>query len=265
MKKTGIWLLIFILAFQLAACVELPTDDPSQPSQTETSDPTGDTGEKDPTDDPVVPPPPAHSEYYLEGLAVEDVIRYFNEVVLDAEFSSGGNASLVQKWDAPIHYILYGHYTHEDKAKITEFASWLNTIPGFPGMTETLVPAEANLNIHFCTEQEMVNILGNNFWGMDGGVTFWYLDNKIYQETICYRTDIRQYTRNSVILEEIYNGLGPVQDTDLREDSIIYSGFSEPQELTEVDALILKLLYHPSILPGMNAAECETVIRSLYW
>jgi hypothetical protein len=59
--------------------------------------------------------------------------------------------------------------------------------------------------------------------------------------------------------------LGPIQDTGLRPDSIIYQEYSEPQELTEVDELILKLLYHPDILPGMNAAQCEEVIRRLYY
>ena len=96
-------------------------------------------------------------------------------------------------------------------------------------------------------------------------MTFWYLDNKIYQENICYRKDINQYTRNSVILEEIYNGLGPVQDTSLRTDSIIYAGYSEPQELTEIDKLLLTLLYHPKIECGMDAAQCEAVIRELYY
>ena len=77
--------------------------------------------------------------------------------------------------------------------------------------------------------------------------------------------DLDQEVRNSVILEEIFNGLGPVQDTDLREDSIAYSGYSIPQELTEIDELILKLLYHPDIVCGMNAQECEAVIRQLYY
>jgi hypothetical protein len=74
-----------------------------------------------------------------------------------------------------------------------------------------------------------------------------------------------QYRRNSVILEEIYNGLGPIQDTSLRSDSIIYSEFSQPQALTNIDELILKLLYHPDIMPGMNAEQCETIIRQLYY
>lgn len=260
MKTQLILLLTIILLSQLVACGAVPVADPSLPTQTDPSDPTG---------DPVVSPPdvdPKHSEYYIEDLAVEDVIRYFNEICLDAEFSSGsGNASLIQKWVVPIKYIIYGSYTDKDKEVLDGFVSWLNTIDGFPGMSETSTPAEANLNIYFCTQQELIGILGDNFWGTDGGVTFWYMDDKIYQETICYRTDIGQHTRNSVILEEIYNGLGPVQDTDLREDSLIYSGFSEPQELTKVDELLLKLLYHPDILPGMNARECEEVIRRLYW
>ena len=101
---------------------------------------------------------------------------------------------------------------------------------------------------------------------MDGAVTFWYNgSNQIYDATICYLEDMEGPVRRSVILEEIYNGLGPVQDTWSRADSIIYSGYSEPQNLTEIDELILKLLYHPAIECGMDAQECEAVIRSLYY
>jgi hypothetical protein len=90
------------------------------------------------------------------------------------------------------------------------------------------------------------------------------MNNEIYDATICYRNDIDQYIRNSVILEEIYNGLGPLQDTSLRTDSICFSGYSTPQSLTEVDELILKLLYHPEIRCGMNKEQCAQVIQSLY-
>ena len=81
---------------------------------------------------------------------------------------------------------------------------------------------------------------------LSNGGTFWYNGaDEIYEAIIGYRTEVDQYIRNSVILEEIYNGLGPVQDTDLREDSIIYAGYSEPQELTQADELILRLFYAP--------------------
>lgn len=208
-----------------------------------------------------------HSGLYIPGVSVDDVITYYNEVVLDAEFSSGsGNASLVQKWPSPIYYMINGNPTFKDRQVLSDYVQWLNSIPGFPGMLETKVDAQANLRIHFCSYSQMINILGDNFYGCDGGVTFWYNGrNEIYQETICIRTDINQTVRNSVILEEIYNGLGPVQDTWLRTDSIIYAGYSEPQSLTAVDELLLKLLYNPQIQCGMNAAQCESVIRKLYF
>ena len=211
------------------------------------------------------PTEPTHSEFYIPGLEVDDLIAYFNEVCLDAEFSTDGNPNVVQRWEVPIYYMLYGEYTPEDLEMLTGFTRWLNTMEGFPGIHETTDPVQANLQIHFCTEDMLLDIMGENFIGCDGGVTFWYDDNAIYNANICYRTDIHQYLRNSVILEEIYNGLGPVQDTWLREDSIIYAGFSQPQALTQVDELILRLLYHPMIQRGMDAAECEAVIRQLYY
>ena len=36
-------------------------------------------------------------------------------------------------------------------------------------------------------------------------------------------------------------------------------------ESKESDQLLLMLLYHPQIQPGMDAAQCEQVIRSLYY
>lgn len=67
------------------------------------------------------------------------------------------------------------------------------------------------------------------------------------------------------IPEELYNCLGPVQDTLLRQDSLIYQYSNEAQRMTAEDLLILQLLYHPSIRPGMTAAECKTAIYELYY
>lgn len=277
MKKKLLCILLIICMIWLTACtdpsprkdrdtaptfISLPPFSETDPTDTEPT-------ETEPTETEIPaetePAPPEHSELYIPGLSVEDVILYFNEVCLDAEFSLAGDSSVVQKWGGSILYTLHGEYTDEDITTLTAFTNWLNTIEGFPGIYEADDPVQATLNIYFCTEEELLEILGDNFWGTDGGVTFWYENDEIYNAVICYRTDLDQYLRNSVILEEIYNGLGPVQDTALREDSIIYTGFSEPQNLTEIDELILRLLYHPEIQCGMNAEECEAIIRELYY
>jgi len=213
------------------------------------------------------PPSPAHSPLYMEGVSVEDVIVWFNEVCLDAEVGTGDQAHLVQKWMEPIIYRVSGSPTDTDIQTLESFTFQFNLINGFPGMREMDEDGFYNLDIHFCTGDELVEIMGSQFSAYDyGAVLFWFdSDNYIYQSTICCRSDIDQSERCSVIAEELYNGLGPVQDTLLRQDSLIYQYANEAQRMTEIDRLILKLLYHPSIRPGMTAAECEAVIRELYY
>ena len=111
----------------------------------------------------------------------------------------------------------------------------------------------------------MLSILGEWTYDLDGAVTFWYDNNRVHDAIVCVRTDLNQHLRNSVILEELYNGLGPIQDTSLRPDSLIYGGYSEPQELTKIDKLILQLLYHPDMKCSMDSTQCEEVIRSIYY
>ncbi len=230
------------------------TEPPTVPVVTETTPPE------------TTPPPtqPLLPSLAIPGVPVEDVILYFNEVCLDAEIVNGGDPSRLQKWDVPIRYAVFGSPTQEDTAVLTGFVDWLNTMEGFPGMAPAEESHEINLRIYFCSQEELLSIMGENFTGMDGAVTFWYEQDEIYDATICIRTDLNQTLRNSVILEELYNGLGPIQDTWLREDSIIYSGYSEPQSLTAVDELLLRLLYRPELQCSMDARECEILIRALY-
>lgn len=240
--------------------------EPTNTPTTETTAPTSPTTVPPTTEVTTQPEEPTHSVMYIPGVEQEDVIRWYHEVALDAEYTDGGNATLVQKWTGGISYVLLGEPTEEDRRVVSNMVTTLNSISGFPGMQETTNSDYANLKIHFVPESEMQDIMGTDHSGNDGAVTFWYDgNNSIYKGVICIRTDLEQYVRNSVIQEEIYNGMGPAQDTDLRSDSLIYSGYSTPQQMTQVDFLIMKLLYDPKIRCGMTAAECEQVIRQLYY
>lgn len=208
---------------------------------------------------------PLHSDLYIQDIPVEDVLLYFNEVCLDSEFINSGDPSYVQKWTEPIYYTLEGDYTDADVAAVDAFANWINSVGGFPGIYLTEDPTQRNLRICFCDQEEMLQLMGSDFANMDGAVTFWYLQDEIYDAIICCRTDLDQQLRNSVILEELYNCMGPIQDTALRPDSIIYQEFSQNQWLSPMDTVLMKLLYHPQIRPGMDAQQCEAIIRTLYY
>lgn len=278
MKRITLIVLSILLAAALLGCKQGPAETvPTETAVPETTRPE--------TTAPETPPPetiapettapettapeatePEHSALYLTNVPVEDVIRWFNEVCLDSEYVHSGDPTRVQKWEVPILYMIHGETTPEDIAVLEDFAGWLNTVEGFPGIVQAQNPEEANLQIYFTDAQGLVNIMGPDFTNLDGAVTFWYDgSDAIYDEVICICTDLDQHLRSSVILEELYNGLGPVQDTILRPDSIIYQEFSETQSLSEMDRLILKLLYHPDIRCGMDAQVCEEVIRTLYY
>ncbi len=209
---------------------------------------------------------PTHSEYYIEGLDAETLIAYFAEVCLDTEYGDKLGASVVQKWVDPIYYTIYGSPTAQDMAVLNTFLAELNAIEGFPGMYPATYEHMSNLDMHFVNEQEMLDLLGSDFWGNWGGVRYWYDGrNEIYTATICQRIDIPQYYRDSIIIEEIYNGLGPIQDTEVRYDSIIYQWSNENFSMSKEDVLLLKLLYHPDMKPGFTYDQCAALIRELYY
>lgn len=273
MRKISVWTVVVFLLVALYGCNVIEnfrpnTENPFVTSESEISSDEETTESSD------------ESEQYAEemtgeteqteetSLSIDEVINYFCEVVLQTEYSDGvGDATLVQKWTDRICYRIYGEATEQDKLILTEFFQQLNEIEGFPG----IVPAGENdltdLALYFYDYENFNRNFGEflNYEMADGAVQYWYYTdtNVIYDARIGYRTDIDQYTRNSVLLEEVFNGLG-ITDTVLREDSIAYQGFSQPQELSEIDWLMIKLLYHPEMKAGVNREECVKVIRKIY-
>jgi hypothetical protein len=144
----------------------------------------------------------------------------------------------------------------------------LNEIPGFPGIYAREEGEPETLMIGFWDPENFNMYFWDFLNGEDayGATQFWYYNdtNEIYTANVGYRTDIDQSTRTSVLIEEIINMLG-VSDTVLRTDSIVYQYSNDNTALSDIDWLILKLLYHPEIQCGMDLDGCRTVIEELYY
>ena len=54
-------------------------------------------------------------------------------------------------------------------------------------------------------------------------------------------------------------------DTELRTDSVVYQFSDENTSLSEIDIVILKLLYNEEIQCGMNFDSCAEIINKLYY
>lgn len=212
---------------------------------------------------------PLHSELYLSQCSLEELLLYFEEVVLHMEYTDGtGNPGLVQKWMAPMHYRMYGSPSDADLEVLNGLFKQLNSISGFPGIFPAEDGGPENVRIYFQDPGEFREMFSEaiNHEDAFGAAQFWYYtaSNELHTAQIGYRTDIDQSIRNSVLAEEIINILG-ISDTVLRQDSIVYQYSDDNRVLSEVDLLILKLLYHPMIQCGMDAEACAAVIRELYF
>lgn len=276
---------ILLLAFSLILCsCGNPTSDatlsptPSVPPTQEAPSPapTGQVESPPPTEQTPVPTEqipeptePPHSELYLPGYDVSDITEYFEEVVLNIEYSDGtGSPNLVQKWLSPLYYRIYGTPTDTDKEVLLAFTEQLNAIPGFPGIYPTEDGMLENVSISFLD----ADVFNDSFYEVIqgeyafGAAQFWYYTdtNELHTARIGCRTDIDQTARNSVLPEEIVNILG-ISDTVLRPDSLTYQYSNDNTALSDIDLVILTLLYHPSVQCGMDAESCTAIIRELYY
>ncbi len=212
---------------------------------------------------------PEHTELYIQGYTTEQILEYFEEVVLNMEYTDGtGDATVVQKWGVPICYRIFGNPTEEDMSVLNTLFSQLNEISGFPGIYAAADGEPENLAIRFLDQNAFSDTYSEVVNGEDayGAAQFWYYTdtNEIYTANIGYRTDIDQETRTSVLLEEIVNVLG-LSDTVLRTDSIVYQYSNDNTALSDIDWLILKLLYNCKIQFGMDIDNCREIIYELYY
>lgn len=210
-----------------------------------------------------------HSELYLPGYDADTMLEYFEEVVLDMEYTDGtGDVTVVQKWLSPLWYGVYGSPSEEDLQVLEELFAQLNEIPGFPGIRPAEHAGQENVSLHFLEPDAFRENFSHVVQGetADGAAQFWYYTetNELHTARIGYRTDLDQATRSSILVEEIINTLG-IGDTVLRPDSVVYQYSDENLVLSDVDLVILKLLYDPAILCGMDYWSCAEVLRERYY
>lgn len=211
------------------------------------------------------PPPPAHSELYIRGIATELMMNYFAEICIDGDVDEEGKLKGLQRWTDPIYYVIYGECTDEDKKTIEEFCEYLNSIEGFPGIHESKDYFLTNFEFYFGSENDMVFRLGPGFAGADAGMLFRDEQSEIYEGVICLRTDIDQKVRNSAIVRQLCKVIGATGETDIREDSVFYTEYGENISLNDVDKVILQLFYHTKMLTGLDYVLCERIIEKLYY
>lgn len=211
-----------------------------------------------------------HSEYYIEGLSADDVVKYFLEIAMEEGSTDDTHTPAIRKWTHPIYYLASGSVTEKDLEVLSDFFELTNAIPGFPGIYKTENAEEANIVMEFYGWKDFCTKLkekGNDPTDI-GGITYsaWSWPScEIASALIYYRADHVQTQRDSILLHEVMHALGFCDESYLRIESVLYAYYTPLSQLTDLDILLLKLLYDPKIKCGMNAVQCEYIIRELYY
>lgn len=67
------------------------------------------------------------------------------------------------------------------------------------------------------------------------------------------------YLFNRCLVEEVLQGLGPMNDSDALPDSV-FNDTSRHAHFTSFDRALLNVLYHPAIRPGMTGAQAQAAL-----
>ncbi len=198
---------------------------------------------------------------YLPDSASGRVVDYFLEVALECEYGDG--SGVVKKWETPINIYVMGNFTHEDYEIIKGHVDCLNSMEGIPSISLVCDMKEANVFVNFISQWEMSQKIRVEevLWGFVR--CYW---NERYEitnaEVLIVYDRTTQSQRHHVIIEEMTQMLGLLNDSYMYEDSIFYNGYSETTRLSRIDELVIRLLYNSGVKSGMRGDDARHVVSN---
>lgn len=194
------------------------------------------------------------------GYAPSEIISYFCDVALGAEY--GETEEVVIRWGEPVRYHIGAGATEADLQQIYSLIDALNKVPGFPGFVPAASAEDASLTVSFVDTAGMEAAAGDSF---NGYVTLrWALDGYgIVSGQIYYNTELDQGERNAVIVEELVQSLGLLNDTYDHPESIFYQYHTDTSWPTTLDWAVIQLLYSDGITPGMDGQAARAAAAQL--
>ncbi len=178
--------------------------------------------------------------------------------------STGGRLT---RWESSIRLYVGGKPTRADLAELDDFLLELALrVPLLPNITRTNREAEADITIYYVPLSSMGSYAQNYVEGNWGFFTF-YHDGAYqrYKGQIVIASDVtNQRQRNHLMKEELVGVLALGNDHELYADSIVYQPWTEVQDLSEVDWLMLNMIYSPYVSCGMTYDQARSALYSAY-
>ena len=182
-------------------------------------------------------------------------------------FEYGSSEGKLLRWVDEIKVYVAGRPSADDLKELDAFLMELSfRVPLLPIVTRVDSEAEANIVISYVPLADMKDCVWNYAEGNWGYFSFrYFLDGRMSEARIAIATDVtNQRQRNHLMREELVGALGLTNDHELYADSIVYQPWTEVQELSEIDWLMLNMVYSPYVSPGMTYRElCDALTPTI--
>ena len=196
--------------------------------------------------------------------AMRQAVDALMESVFGAQYADGSSGFMV-RWEDPLRVYIDGETTPEDLEVIAQFIRELNErVTWLPDIS--LVSNENNANVTIIMAR-LDDLSRFNYPGYQtgdwGSFSYWFEDSLIYSARLLIASDITtQEDRNYLIKMKLISALGLTGRLSAFKDSILYGEWQPRKDLSQVDWLMLNLLYELFLYPGITADEALNNLTS---
>ena len=178
--------------------------------------------------------------------------------------SHDGQETKLSRWENTIKIYVSGSPKQKDLDELNEFIMECAThCPNMPNIRIVNSESQANITIWYGPLDELQYHCEYYVSGNWGAFSYWYDgSNHITKGEVVIASDVNtQDSRNHLLREELVGVFGLTNDHSVYSDSILYTEWTTTLELSDVDWLMLNMLYDPDLKTGMSAGEARRILE----
>ena len=197
-----------------------------------------------------------------------ELIHGFNRTVFGSEYQRfGWQSRMVKKFTKPVRLFVDDRSAAYRRGEVEKFVRKLPNL--IAGLAVDIVGSaeEANFRVFVIDREAYRQVVSREVYGQASSsskpgkclVRVVSTRSGITRSDAVIVADESDFLLHRCMVEEILQGLGPVNDDATLEESV-FNDRSRHSSFTSFDRHILNMLYHPLIEPGMTRREAARVL-----
>jgi len=192
--------------------------------------------------------------------SVDVLVRQFDNIAFSSEYHGEHRRGRLIKWTGPIRIRILGTYAERFRPEVQAQVDRLVALSGLSiQIVDGAAAQRANLDLNFSPR--------GHYWSFEPEApcrTIFFDRSYAIQRVEVFISPDDLDVRRHCVVEELTQALGLSDDSTLIPDSI-FSDESQRYSLAPWDEIMVRVLYHPRLRPGMTRAEAMPIVTQILW